>query len=250
MGSPGGVSGGLMCTGERGDPGQAGVHQELGRWGHHGADEHRGGGGRCRSRESSPSWGAQDVLGQGCGVCWRGLPASRDGLGCRGGPGAAQGLTAPPGSWVELRCGPGCPEPEAVPSPFSCHADVERMLLEAQLETESSDGALLVLGSPAWDDNGTSHGSDQPGESEVLPAHSQPQPSCPHPRQRDVPQEAKWRQRRLRASLGWACTRCPRYLSPDQCCGACREVQWGGRRDFSVQSCCCSSSPRSCSATC
>lgn len=50
------------------------------------------------------------------------------------------GLTAPPGSWVELRCGPGCPEPEPVPSPLSCHADVERMLLEAQLETESSDG--------------------------------------------------------------------------------------------------------------
>lgn len=35
-----------------------------------------------------------------------------------------------------------------------------------------------------------------------------------------------------------------------RCCGACREVLWGERRDFSVQSCCCSSSPRCCSATC
>ncbi|XP_062349258.1 BCL2/adenovirus E1B 19 kDa protein-interacting protein 3-like isoform X2 [Cinclus cinclus] len=132
-------------------------------------------------------------------------------MGCTGGPGAAQGLTAPPGSWVELWCGPGCPEPELAPSSFSCHADVEQMLLEAQLETESSDGALLVLGSPAWDDDRVSHGSDQPGESE-----------------RDVPEEAKWRQRRLTASLGWACTRCPRYLSPKEFAFVCspQPVLW------------------------
>lgn len=152
----------------------------------------------------------------------------RDGMECRDGPGTARGLTAHPGSWVELRCGPGCPEPEPAPSPFSCHADVERMLLEAQLETESGDGALLVLGSPAWDDDGASHGSEQPGESEVLPAHSQPPAGCPHPRQWDVPEEAKWKQRRLTASLGWACTRCPRYLSPKEFAFVCspQPVLW------------------------
>ncbi|XP_048159731.1 uncharacterized protein LOC125326028 isoform X2 [Corvus hawaiiensis] len=180
----------------------------------------------------------------------RGRHVTVSGGGCARSTRGAMAGAGDDGSWVELRCGPGCPEPQPAPSPFSCHADVERMLLEAQLETESGDGALLVLGSPAWDDDGTSHGSEQPGESEVLPAHSQPPAGCPHPRQWDVPEEAKWRQRRLTASLGWACTRCPRYLSPNQCCGACREVQWGGRRDFSVQSCCCSSSPHSCSATC
>ncbi|XP_063192031.1 BCL2/adenovirus E1B 19 kDa protein-interacting protein 3-like [Chroicocephalus ridibundus] len=86
------------------------------------------------------------------------------------------------GSWVELRCGPGCPEPE--PSRFSsCHADVEKMLLEAQLETESGNSALLTLGSPAWDDDRASQASEQPGEGELLPPHSQPQLGCPHPRQ-------------------------------------------------------------------
>ncbi|NXY04447.1 BNI3L protein, partial [Pteruthius melanotis] len=127
------------------------------------------------------------------------------------------------------------------------------MLLEAQLETESGDGTLLVLGSPAWDDDGASHGSEQPGESEVLPAHSQPPLGCPHPRQVrelapphpavppgpcpdlpcvslqwEVPEEAKWRQRRLTASLGWACTRCPRYLSPKEYAFVCspQPVLW------------------------
>ncbi|NWT75431.1 BNI3L protein, partial [Prunella himalayana] len=99
------------------------------------------------------------------------------------------------------------------------------MLLEAQLETESSEGALLVLGSPAWDDDRASHGSDQPGDSEVLPAHSQPQPGCPHSQK---PGEAKCRQRRLTASLGWACTRCPRYLSPEEFAFVCspQPVLW------------------------
>ncbi|XP_041258675.1 BCL2/adenovirus E1B 19 kDa protein-interacting protein 3-like isoform X1 [Pyrgilauda ruficollis] len=158
----------------------------------------------------------------------RGRHVTVSGGGCARSSRGAMAGAGDDGSWVELRCGPGCPEPEPAPSPFSCHADVERMLLEAQLETESSDGALLVLGSPAWDDDGASHGSDQPGESEVLPAHSQPQPGCPHPRQRDVPQEAKWRQRRLRASLGWACTRCPRYLSPEEFAFVCspQPVLW------------------------
>ncbi|XP_039579580.1 BCL2/adenovirus E1B 19 kDa protein-interacting protein 3-like isoform X1 [Passer montanus] len=182
----------------------------------------------------------------------RGRHVTVSGGGCARSTRGAMAGTGDDGSWVELRCGPGCPEPEAAPSPFSCHADVERMLLEAQLETESSDGALLVLGSPAWDDDGASHGSEQPGDSEVLPTHSQPQPGCPHPRQvrelplahpavprpcselpcvslqRDVPQEAKWRQRRLRASLGWACTHCPRYLSPEEFAFVCspQPVLW------------------------
>ncbi|KAM9660636.1 uncharacterized protein ACIBXB_016019 isoform 3-T3 [Morphnus guianensis] len=186
---------------------------------------------------------------------WGGLP---DGMGWargraggqRGGQ-AGAGLTAPPGSWVELRCGQGCLEPEPVPSRFSsCHADVERMLLEAQLETESGDGALLALGSPAREDDGAGQASEQPGESELLSPRSQPQPGCPHPRQRDVPEEAERRERRLPASLSWACAHHPQHLSPNRCCGACREVLWGERRDFSVQSCCCSSSPRCCSATC
>ncbi|XP_037245242.1 uncharacterized protein LOC130152417 isoform X2 [Falco biarmicus] len=167
----------------------------------------------------------------------------------RGGTRGAMACAGDDGSWVELRCGPGCPEP--VPSRFSsCHADIEQMLLEAQLETESGDCAMLMLGSPAWDDNGASQASEQPGKSELLPSCSQPQPGCPHPRQRDVPEEAERRERRLPASLGWTCAHHPQHLSPNQCCGACREVQWGERRDFSVQSCCCSSSPRCCSATC
>ncbi|XP_027525503.1 uncharacterized protein LOC113960239 isoform X2 [Corapipo altera] len=177
----------------------------------------------------------------------RGRHVTDSGGGCARSIRGAMAGTGDDGSWVELRYCPGCPEP--APSPFSCHADVERMLLEAQLETESGDGALLVLDAPAWDDSGAGQASEQSGESEVLPAHSQPPPGCPHPRQWDILEETKRRQRLLPATLGWACTRCPRYLSPNLCCGACREVQWGGRRDFSVQSCCCSSSPRCCSAT-
>ncbi|NWT06382.1 BNI3L protein, partial [Mionectes macconnelli] len=112
------------------------------------------------------------------------------------------------------------------------------MLLEAQLETESGDGTLLMLDAPAWDDKGTGQAIEQSGESEVLPAQCQPPPGCPHPRQvrelsptvpchgpepcSDLPcvsfqwdmlEETKQRQRLLPASLGWACTRCPRYLS-------------------------------------
>ncbi|NWI52266.1 BNI3L protein, partial [Calyptomena viridis] len=127
------------------------------------------------------------------------------------------------------------------------------MLLEAQLETESGDGALLVLGSPAWDDDRAGQASEQPGESEVLPAYSQPPSACPPPRQVrelfptppcpapgpccdlpclsfqwDVPEETKQRQRRLPASLGWACTHCPRYLSPKEFAFVCspQPVLW------------------------
>ncbi|NWS10858.1 BNI3L protein, partial [Pachyramphus minor] len=127
------------------------------------------------------------------------------------------------------------------------------MLLEAQLETESGDGTLLMLDAPAWDDNGASHASEQLGESEVLPVHSQPPPGCLHPRQVrelsptppcrapgpcsnlpcvcfqwDVPEETKRRQRLLPSSLGWACTRCPRYLSPKEFAFVCspQPVLW------------------------
>lgn len=43
--------------------------------------------------------------------------------------------------------------------------------------------ALLALGSPAREDDGAGQVSEQPGESELLPPRSQPQPGCPHPRQ-------------------------------------------------------------------
>lgn len=144
-----------------------------------------------------------------------------------GGRGAGAGLTAPAGSWVELRCGPGGPEPE--PSQLSsCHADVERMLLEAQLETESGDSALLLLGSPAWDDDGAGPASERPGDSNLRPPCSQPQPGCLHPRQQDVPEEAKRRERRLPASLSWACARHPRHLSPKEFAFVCspQPVLW------------------------
>ncbi|XP_042663927.1 BCL2/adenovirus E1B 19 kDa protein-interacting protein 3-like isoform X2 [Tyto alba] len=131
------------------------------------------------------------------------------------------------GSWVELRCGPGCSEPEPAPSQFSCHADVERMLLEAQLETESSDGAVLALGSPSWEDDGASQASEQPGETELLPPCSQLQLGCSYPRQ-DVPEEAERRERRLPTSLGWACARRPQHLSPKEFAFVCspQPVLW------------------------
>ncbi|NWU87047.1 BNI3L protein, partial [Onychorhynchus coronatus] len=126
------------------------------------------------------------------------------------------------------------------------------MLLEAQLETESGDGALLVLDAPAWDDNGARQASEQ-SEREVLPAHSQPLAGCPYPQQVrelsptppchtpgpcsdlpciffqwDVLEEAKRRQRLLPMSLGWACTRCPRYLPPKEFAFVCspQPVLW------------------------
>ncbi|XP_027525502.1 BCL2/adenovirus E1B 19 kDa protein-interacting protein 3-like isoform X1 [Corapipo altera] len=156
----------------------------------------------------------------------RGRHVTDSGGGCARSIRGAMAGTGDDGSWVELRYCPGCPEP--APSPFSCHADVERMLLEAQLETESGDGALLVLDAPAWDDSGAGQASEQSGESEVLPAHSQPPPGCPHPRQWDILEETKRRQRLLPATLGWACTRCPRYLSPKEFAFVCspQPVLW------------------------
>ncbi|NXR10574.1 BNI3L protein, partial [Semnornis frantzii] len=102
------------------------------------------------------------------------------------------------------------------------------MLLEAQLETENGDGALLTLGSPAWDDTGASHASERPGQSELLPSCVQAQPCCPPIHQQDVPEEAKRRERRLLASLGWACTRNPQRLSPKEFAFVCppQPVLW------------------------
>lgn len=130
---------------------------------------------------------------------------------------------------MELRCGPACLEPSRF---SSCHADVERMLLEAQLETENGDGALLTLGSPAWDDTGVSQASEQPGQSELLPSCGQTQSCCP-PTHQDVPEEAKRRKRRLLASLGWACTRHPQRLSPKEFAFVCppQPVLWNLQGD-------------------
>ncbi|NXL52439.1 BNI3L protein, partial [Podilymbus podiceps] len=102
------------------------------------------------------------------------------------------------------------------------------MLLEAQLETESGDGAPLALGSPAWGDNRAGQASEQPEGSERLPSRSQPQPGCPHPRQRDVPGEAERRERRQPASLGWACARRPQRLPPKEFAFVCspQPVLW------------------------
>ncbi|NXD71589.1 BNI3L protein, partial [Eolophus roseicapillus] len=102
------------------------------------------------------------------------------------------------------------------------------MLLEAQLETESGDGALLLLGSPAWDEDGASLASERPGNSDLQPPCSQPQPGCPHPRQRDVPEEAERKERRLPASLNWACTHHPRHLPPKEFAFVCspQPVLW------------------------
>ncbi|NWR64195.1 BNI3L protein, partial [Bucorvus abyssinicus] len=127
------------------------------------------------------------------------------------------------------------------------------MLLEAQLETESGDGTLLALGSPAWEDAKAGPASEQPRESEVLPPCSQPQPGCPAPQQveelppashgagprprshlpctscqRDLPEEAEWRERRLPASLSWACAHRPLHLSPKDFAFVCspQPVRW------------------------
>ncbi|NXI94397.1 BNI3L protein, partial [Psophia crepitans] len=102
------------------------------------------------------------------------------------------------------------------------------MLLEAQLEPESGDGTLLALGSPAWDDSRAGQASEQPGESGLLPPHSQPQPGRPHRRQRDVPEEREWSEQRLPASLGWACAPRPRPVSPKEFAFVCspQPVLW------------------------
>ncbi|XP_068535538.1 BCL2/adenovirus E1B 19 kDa protein-interacting protein 3-like isoform X2 [Anas acuta] len=88
------------------------------------------------------------------------------------------------GSWVQLRSGPG----GADPAPSSCHADVERLLLEAQLEPDGSDGA-------------------PPGRPQPLPG-TEPAARA----QRDAPEDAERTGRRLPAALGRGCARCPEQL--------------------------------------
>ncbi|NWX13983.1 BNI3L protein, partial [Aegotheles bennettii] len=102
------------------------------------------------------------------------------------------------------------------------------MLLEAQLETESGEGALLALGSPTWGDDGARQATEQRGQSELLPRHSQPPPGCPPPRQRDVRGDAERRERCLRASLGWACARRLQQLSSKEFAFVCspQPVLW------------------------
>ncbi|NWX10525.1 BNI3L protein, partial [Caloenas nicobarica] len=102
------------------------------------------------------------------------------------------------------------------------------MLLEAQLEPDSGDGALLALGSPAWEDAGAGQASEQPGQSELPPPRSQPQPGWPHARQQDVPEEAERREQRLPASLTGTCARHPLHLSPKEFAFVCspQPVLW------------------------
>ncbi|NXN93777.1 BNI3L protein, partial [Rhinopomastus cyanomelas] len=102
------------------------------------------------------------------------------------------------------------------------------MLLEAQLETESSDSALLTLGTPAWEDTTAGAVSGQPGDSELLPPCSQPQPACPTPRQRDAPKDTERRKRRLPVPLGWACAHRPQHPSPKEFAFVCspQPVRW------------------------
>ncbi|NXL39079.1 BNI3L protein, partial [Glaucidium brasilianum] len=129
------------------------------------------------------------------------------------------------------------------------------MLLEAQLETESGDGAVFMWGSPARGDNGAIQASEQPGESDRLPPCSQRPPGCPHLRQvrerhppspcaapravprlllalrlfqRDVPEGAEWREQHLPAPLGWAGAPRPQHLSPKEFAFVCspQPVLW------------------------
>ncbi|NXW53773.1 BNI3L protein, partial [Eurystomus gularis] len=67
-----------------------------------------------------------------------------------------------------------------------------------------------------------------PRESELLPACGQPQPGCPPPQQRDVPEEAEQRERRLPATLGRACAHRPQNVSPKEFAFVCspQPVLW------------------------
>ncbi|XP_065490259.1 lipid droplet-regulating VLDL assembly factor AUP1 isoform X2 [Caloenas nicobarica] len=88
--------------------------------------------------------------------------------------------------------------------------------------------ALLALGSPAWEDAGAGQASEQPGQSELPPPGSQPQPGWPHTRQQDVPEEAERREQRLPASLTGTCARHPLHLSPKEFAFVCspQPVLW------------------------
>ncbi|NXY92206.1 BNI3L protein, partial [Alcedo cyanopectus] len=127
------------------------------------------------------------------------------------------------------------------------------MLLEAQLETESSDGSLPVLGSLSRDSTGAVPAREQSGESELLPVCDQSPPGCPPPWQvrelppaprcalrpcpcahlpytfqRDVPEKAKHRERCLPASLGWGCACHPQHVPPKEFAFVCspQPVMW------------------------
>lgn len=43
--------------------------------------------------------------------------------------------------------------------------------------------ALLLMGSPVWDEDGAGPASERPGDSDLRPPCSQPQPGCLHLRQ-------------------------------------------------------------------
>ncbi|NWH68647.1 BNI3L protein, partial [Geococcyx californianus] len=112
------------------------------------------------------------------------------------------------------------------------------MLLEAQLETESSEGTQILLESPAWNDSdGTHTVSEQPGQNE--PQQVREKEPCAAPAklcsellhtcfQRNVPEDTKRRKQHMPASLAWACARRPRHLSPKEFAFVCppQPVLW------------------------
>lgn len=105
------------------------------------------------------------------------------------------------GSWVELRCDP---------APFSCHADVERMLLEAQLEPDGADGALPARGPPARDEEDAAKVSERlrpaPGRPQTPPGREgAPKSRVEPPVPRDAPQDAERTERRPPAALSRSC---------------------------------------------
>ncbi|XP_035167348.1 BCL2/adenovirus E1B 19 kDa protein-interacting protein 3-like, partial [Oxyura jamaicensis] len=123
----------------------------------------------------------------------------------------------PAGSWVQLRGGLG----GADPAPSSCHADVERLLLEAQLEPDGADGALPVPSPPARGEEGAGQASERPARSERPPPRGRAPPGRPQPlpgrepaacTQRDAPEDAERTGQRLPAALGRGCARCPEHL--------------------------------------
>ncbi|XP_065606324.1 BCL2/adenovirus E1B 19 kDa protein-interacting protein 3-like [Cyrtonyx montezumae] len=130
------------------------------------------------------------------------------------------------GSWVELRCDPA-------PSPFSCHADVERMLLEAQLEPDGADGAPPARGSPARDEEGAGRVNQRlptpPGRPRTPPGREEAPSSRPGT---PAPQDAERTGRRVSAALSRSCARCPEHrCAKDSLAFACPPppVRWALR---------------------